>query len=43
MDDKTDEGTHGFRGGFISHPNILYYLFEFPTTKFSQKSISPTP
>jgi hypothetical protein len=26
MDDKTDDGTHGFRGGFISHPDILYYI-----------------
>ncbi len=21
---RTDDGTHGFRGGFISHPNVLY-------------------
>jgi hypothetical protein len=22
----TDDGTHGFRGGFISHPDVLYYM-----------------
>jgi hypothetical protein len=22
-DDGTDDGTRGFRGGFISHPDIL--------------------
>jgi hypothetical protein len=26
MDDGTDDGTHGFRGGFISHPDFLYYI-----------------
>jgi hypothetical protein len=26
MDDGTDDGTHGFRGGFISHPDVLYYI-----------------
>jgi len=26
MDDETDDGTHGFRGGFISHPDVLYYI-----------------
>ncbi len=31
MDDRTDgqrtdDGTHGFRGGFISHPDVLYYI-----------------
>jgi hypothetical protein len=25
-DDETDDGTHGFRGGFISHPDVLYYV-----------------
>jgi hypothetical protein len=25
-DDETDEGTGGFRGGFISHPDVLYYI-----------------
>ncbi len=25
-DDGTVDGTHGFRGGFISHPNVLYYI-----------------
>jgi len=25
-DDETDDGTHGFRGGFISHPDVLYYM-----------------
>jgi hypothetical protein len=34
MDDRTDgqrvdgmdDGTHGFTGGFISHPDVLYYM-----------------
>ncbi len=26
MDDETDDGTHGFKGGFISHPDVLYYI-----------------
>ncbi len=26
MDDGTDDGTHRFRGGFISHPDVLYYI-----------------
>ncbi len=26
MDDDTNDGTHGFRGGFISHPDVLYYI-----------------
>jgi hypothetical protein len=26
MDDGTDDETHGFRGGFISHPDVLYYI-----------------
>jgi hypothetical protein len=26
MDDETDDETHGFRGGFISHPDVLYYI-----------------
>jgi len=31
MDDRTNgqrtnDGTHGFRGGFISHPDVLYYI-----------------
>jgi len=31
MDDRTDgqsmdDGTHGYRGGFISHPHVLYYI-----------------
>jgi hypothetical protein len=25
-DDGTDDGTHGFRGGFISHPDVFYYI-----------------
>jgi hypothetical protein len=25
-DDETDDGTPGFRGGFISHPDVLYYM-----------------
>jgi hypothetical protein len=25
-DDGTDDRTHGFRGGFISHSNVLYYM-----------------
>jgi len=25
-DDKTDDETHGFKGGFISHPDVLYYI-----------------
>jgi hypothetical protein len=25
-DDRTDDGTHSFRGGFISHPDVLYYM-----------------
>jgi hypothetical protein len=31
MDDRTDgqredDETHGFKGGFISHPDVLYYM-----------------
>jgi len=31
MDNRTDgqredDGTHGFRGCFISHPDVLYYM-----------------
>jgi hypothetical protein len=25
-DDGTDDETHGFRGCFISHPDVLYYM-----------------
>jgi hypothetical protein len=25
-DEGTDDGTHGCRGGFISHPDVLYYI-----------------
>jgi hypothetical protein len=30
MGHGTDDGTHGFRGGFISHPDALYYMSSFP-------------
>jgi hypothetical protein len=23
---RMDDGTDGYRGGFISHPNVLYYI-----------------
>ncbi len=24
---RTDDEMHGFRGGFISHPDVLYYIY----------------
>jgi len=26
-DDRTDDGTHGFRGGFISHPDVYRIVY----------------
>ncbi len=43
MGHGTDDGTHGFRGGFISHPDALYYMFSHCLPKREPTYLSTDP